>query len=218
MNSEDSLSREKKQTIRKEPPKPIKEQVLKEYSHCCAICSGTNPQIHHIDENPQNNEVLNLIPLCPNCHNTGQHNKYNKIPENILKLFRKYNERKILDSKFIPIYKRMNFLFEDIEKADHNKLQADYDEFMNYLPLYEKGEFYKKQIEKLLFFEPEHCVAVAHYQDPLPFADVQDSNEEYTCRAIGDSIGGYKKMYKENKEKVIDLVIEMLKYQDWSVK
>jgi hypothetical protein len=46
--------------------RPIKDSVLREFNHRCAICGKERPQIHHIDENPANNDPLNLIPLCPN--------------------------------------------------------------------------------------------------------------------------------------------------------
>ena len=31
-------------------PKAVKEDVLAEYSHLCAVCARPNPQLHHIDE------------------------------------------------------------------------------------------------------------------------------------------------------------------------
>jgi len=49
-------------------PKAISEQVLKEYRHKCAVCGRHDPQLHHIDEDPSNNDPANLMPLCPNCH------------------------------------------------------------------------------------------------------------------------------------------------------
>ena len=41
-------------------PKKTKEALLDEYDHRCAICGGDRPHVHHIDENPSNNEIL-----CP---------------------------------------------------------------------------------------------------------------------------------------------------------
>ena len=42
------------------------------YEHKCEICGYNEDtdilQVHHIDENRQNNEIENLIILCPNCH------------------------------------------------------------------------------------------------------------------------------------------------------
>ena len=49
-------------------PKTVAEEVLKEYRHKCAMCGRHEPQLHHIDEDPGNNDPVNLIPLCPNCH------------------------------------------------------------------------------------------------------------------------------------------------------
>jgi hypothetical protein len=52
-------------------PKPIRDRVLKEYHHRCAIRGEDNPQLHHIDEDPSNNDPLNLIPLCAETATVG---------------------------------------------------------------------------------------------------------------------------------------------------
>lgn len=42
------------------------------YPHCCAVCGYDEDirllEVHHIDENHNNNNVENLILLCPLCH------------------------------------------------------------------------------------------------------------------------------------------------------
>ena len=42
------------------------------YPHNCAICGYNEDErileVHHIDENRNNNDINNLIILCPNCH------------------------------------------------------------------------------------------------------------------------------------------------------
>lgn len=49
-----------------------RDKALKEYPHKCAVCGYNEEpdilQVHHIDENRQNNKLDNLIILCPNCH------------------------------------------------------------------------------------------------------------------------------------------------------
>ena len=49
-----------------------REKAFREYEHKCAICNYNEEpkilQVHHIDENRQNNSIDNLIILCPNCH------------------------------------------------------------------------------------------------------------------------------------------------------
>jgi hypothetical protein len=37
--------------------------------NCCVrLTEDLEPLIHHIDGNPRNNEISNLVLLCPNCH------------------------------------------------------------------------------------------------------------------------------------------------------
>ena len=66
--------------IRKVIPQPVQNAVLKEFNHRCAFCGKDRPHLHHIDEDPSNNDALNIIPLCPNCHVTDQHDASNAIP------------------------------------------------------------------------------------------------------------------------------------------
>ncbi len=47
-------------------------KALSSYPHKCAICGWDEDvdvlQVHHIDENRNNNDIHNLIILCPTCH------------------------------------------------------------------------------------------------------------------------------------------------------
>lgn len=46
--------------------------AFNEYPHKCAICGWCEDErileVHHVDENRANNEITNLIILCPICH------------------------------------------------------------------------------------------------------------------------------------------------------
>lgn len=64
---------------------------------CCEICnSEANLQVHHIDENRENNSIVNLITLCPSCRQ-GLHSRnlevvyYDKITS-------------ITDNGIVPVY------------------------------------------------------------------------------------------------------------------
>jgi hypothetical protein len=52
-------------------PQKIKALLQKEINSKCPICPNEDVehfQIHHIDENPENNNFENLLMLCPTCH------------------------------------------------------------------------------------------------------------------------------------------------------
>ncbi len=55
-------------------PEPIAAQVLFDQDRTCCICRerGKRIQIHHIDENPSNNDPRNLAVLCFDCHDQTQ--------------------------------------------------------------------------------------------------------------------------------------------------
>lgn len=60
-----------------------RKNAFKNYPHECAICKWNEDddvlEVHHIDENRQNNEIDNLIILCPTCHKKLTTGKYKLI-------------------------------------------------------------------------------------------------------------------------------------------
>lgn len=56
---------------RKSIPQKTKALLQQEINSQCPICDDSNVdhfEIHHIDENPENNASENLLMLCPICH------------------------------------------------------------------------------------------------------------------------------------------------------
>lgn len=60
--------------------KNYREKSFRTYEHECAICGWDEDkdvlEVHHIDENRDNNDISNLIILCPICHRKLTTNKY----------------------------------------------------------------------------------------------------------------------------------------------
>ena len=68
-----------------------RDLAFREYGTKCAICGFDEDidmlEVHHIDENRDNNIVENLIPLCPMCHKKLTTHKYKLINrEKIIKI------------------------------------------------------------------------------------------------------------------------------------
>lgn len=63
-----------KKKIRVEIPRATEAQVQFASDRTCCVCriKGKPFQIHHIDENPANNDPKNLAVLCLECHNETQ--------------------------------------------------------------------------------------------------------------------------------------------------
>ena len=57
-----------------------REKALRNYKNECSICHWDEDidclEVHHIDENRQNNELSNLMILCPLCHKKLTTHKY----------------------------------------------------------------------------------------------------------------------------------------------
>lgn len=65
------VSTKRKPKSRKPISPKTRAELQKEINSRCPFCVNENVghfQVHHIDENPENNDNKNLLMLCPNCH------------------------------------------------------------------------------------------------------------------------------------------------------
>ena len=92
------------------PPK-IESQLLLANRHACCVCQNPHIQIHHIDENPNNNDLSNLAILCIEHHNfasmKGGMTKKLK-PNEIKKYKRQWEEKCAVDISALA-RDRLNF-------------------------------------------------------------------------------------------------------------
>lgn len=61
----------KKNRVKIKQVTKVRSILQQEINSTCPFCSNSEVghfQIHHIDENPENNELSNLLLLCPTCH------------------------------------------------------------------------------------------------------------------------------------------------------
>jgi hypothetical protein len=87
-------------------PSKLKNRLLVEAKHACAICGASRVQIHHIDGNKENNDESNLIVLCANHHDEAEMSKRgrsftaNLTPEQ-LRLYKKRQKKGV--DYYLPI-------------------------------------------------------------------------------------------------------------------
>lgn len=187
--------------------KAVKDQVLGEYDHLCAVCGATKPQLHHIDEDHSNSIPDNLIPLCPNCHLTDQHDPTKMIPIPILKLFRQYRDPAILKPQFVPIFSRFEFLTHLSENDSWDReCEKQTKRLIDFISFQEMGGAYAREISELL---PE-CPYSANLSENL--------FEEAWKMSYGRNKKEKVHMNKILKSlpEVLPLIIEMLRYQSWA--
>ena len=182
-------------------PKSIRESVLREFNHRCAICGIAKPQVHHIDENPSNNDPTNLIPLCPNCHLLDQHAPTVPINPTKLQLFRRFKDPTILVPQFEPLFRRVIFIINiDESSFDAQDAEAKVKELVSFVSALEMGSFYGKEIAR--FVEKPKRAGVWGRDTP---DDLSRKRKEYFQQLCG------------GREQVISLVVELLRYQKWPV-
>lgn len=187
-------------------PKAVRDQVMKEYAHRCAICKADRPEVHHIDEDPSNNGEMNLIPLCPNCHSNLVHSPFGTIETRKLKLFRHYRHQLILAPQFHPVFTRLMFLDEISERPNWEELRGNVGELIRIVKAQEKGDFYGGAIARLLAFHPFNASFSIPFGGSVPEWYIKEKNKERP---------EYVEQVHEARDKVYGLVIEMLAYQNW---
>lgn len=192
--------------VRETIPKKTKEALLDEYDHRCAVCGGERPHVHHIDEDASHNELLNLLPLCPNCHLRDQHNPTRKIEIPKLQLFRKHKDPAILKPQFHPIYTRQLFLetvVPDEEPVDEIENQAG--ELIELVQSLEMGEFYGKRLAELIGpLRRAFIMSLGSGPDHRYEEQRRTANRDYRQKLIA------------NREPARALLIELLGYQVWA--
>lgn len=181
-------------------PKAIRDAVLKEFNHRCAICGTDRPQVHHIDENPSNNGLLNLIPLCPNCHLVDQHNPTLSTDAEKLRLFREFKDPTILKPQFHPLFGRMKFLGLVQSDSNANELYGRSQELIEFVAALEMGSFYSRKIKELIGRPKLISVADGDERDKARETHVANEYRKQLCSA---------------KEQVYWLIVELLRFQKW---
>ena len=184
-------------------PKSIKDSILLEYNHKCAICGKERPQLHHIDKNPNNNDPNNIIPLCPNCHLTDQHNPTADIDMGILKLFRVYKDPILLTPQFYPIYRRFRYLYELKENDLLQNILAKANDLIGFIRSFNSGEYYAHQVEILLRDPLKRCQIELHEIGTGKYGTTEDIMKKY----VG--------IIKNNVKPAEHLLVEQLRYQGW---
>lgn len=187
-------------------PKKIKEALLDEYDHRCAVCGGDRPHLHHIDEDSSHNELHNLLPLCPNCHLRDQHNPTRKIDIPKLRLFRKYKDPAILRPQFHPIYLRQAFL-DDVSQSEEpvRDLERQAEELIEFVQSLEMGEFYGKRLEEQIApLRRMTVISLGGGQNSRWEVERRQGNRDYRAKLIA------------NRQASQYLLVELLRYQSWA--
>jgi hypothetical protein len=186
-------------------PSSVRDSVLREFHHRCAICGADRPHIHHIDENPGNNDLSNLLPICPNCHLTDQHNPTVPTDPEKLALFRRYKDPAILAPQFEPLFARMRFLARITDSDSTEELEKKARELEDFVTYLEMGGFYSKAILELLEAPSRARVRVLG-APPDPREEQEDRKYE----------ASYRQQLRLAQPEVFRLVIELLRYQKWT--
>ena len=187
-------------------PSRVRADVLREFHHLCAMCGQHNPQLHHINGNPSDDRPENLLPLCPNHHLTDQHNPTAPVDPAKLALFRQFKDPVILTPQFEPLFRRMRFLDDLNAISDVATIKAKIQELVAFVRVLEMGQFYADRIADVMKAEPFTEVLAFG----APGADVGRRNQ-----AIENL--NYRVRLQDVRMKAIELVVELLRYQNWPV-
>jgi hypothetical protein len=185
-------------------PRAIRTDLLDEFNHRCAVCGTDRPQVHHIDENPSNNDPFNLIPLCPNCHLVDQHNPTVPIDPRKLKLFRIYKDPTILKPQFHPLFTRMLFLDSIDDQQPVKDIENQATELVEFVRSLAMGSFYGARLYDLL--RRKHGTIV---QRSLHYPDSRAEQQR------SDYSQAYREQVRGARDSIHTVIVELLRYQDW---
>ena len=186
------------------PPRAIRDVVMGEFNYKCAICGREKPQVHHIDEDPSNNDPLNLIPLCPNCHLIDQHNPTGTVDPAKMRIFRQYKDPAILTPQFHTLFVRLKFLDHIPETQRREDLQAQTQELSDFVAELQMGAFYSKRIAQLT--KPKYYMHIA----------VGAPGElEQSQIAMKREAAEYREDLRKARDQVVKLIVELLRFQPW---
>jgi hypothetical protein len=187
-----------------DPPRAVRDALLTEFNHRCAVCGKERPQVHHIDEDPSNNDPMNLIPLCPNCHLIDQHNPTVPIDPDKLRLFRRYKDPVILGAQFDPLFRRLRFLNNVEDEIPAHELEAKGGELISFVAALQMGGFYSQRLRLLLDRTP----VVAAF-------NMSRRVDPALERAMRQDDQRYREKLRSVREQVYELAVELLRYQPW---
>ena len=200
-------------------PKAIQETILKEWNHRCAICGYYRPQIHHIDEDPSNNVLENLIPLCPNCHLIDQHNPTKPIEPRVMSLFRLYKDPTILSPQFEPLFLRYLYLHTipteplSVEEANtvegkalYNTILFAVNDLVRFIKALEMGDYYSNLIGGLLRVEGKGR--------QIPLND-EGLREQLERQYYAEDLEDLRSKLCRTRPLVEKYLVELLRYQSW---
>jgi hypothetical protein len=205
MQDEQVATRKRAAKKRPSVPKAVEEKVLKEYRHLCAICGRDRPHLHHIDENPQNNDPLNLLPLCPNCHLQDTHDPTSPPDPRKLGLFRRHKDPLILDPRFHPIFCRMRCLYDvEMQRTRPKYFNHLVNELIDFIGELEMGSFYRKKVSSALTW------VFQNYATKLTLDGAPKAKDE-----VKRDPALNEQAWEHGLNQAEFLIIEMLRYQNW---
>jgi|GEM_PF-871492 hypothetical protein len=162
---------------RKVVPYKIRAVLQKEVGSVCPFCQSTDVghfEVHHIDGIPANNQLSNLIMLCPTCHSKIE--KGDIVKEEVIKI-----KRKISGETKPKLPQKVKEL---IEKGT---------EIRNESRLNEAGEIYFQALELSEKLNDEFAIA----QSKLKIAGILNDKNEYPEEAL-NYIHTVEKYFREN--------------------
>jgi hypothetical protein len=197
-------------------PAAIKTKVLAEFNHRCAKCGTDRPQLHHIDENPSNNDPLNLIPLCPNCHLIDQHNPTRTIEPKKLMLFRLYKDPTILKPQFHPLFVRLHFLDDIRDDWNYETLRSKIEELRSFIEALPMGSFYTKQLGGLTELPSWASLDTEDTEIFTVFKrDSRGYDRERQQKANLRWESRYREQVRNAKPEIYNLIMELIRFQNW---
>jgi HNH endonuclease len=138
----------------------VRREILIEASYRCAVprcMTALAIDVHHIDENPANNDPSNLIALCPTCHGAFHRKVYSVEAIRFWKLMLQQ-----LNAAYDRNTINLLLMLAQFEEAGCKKFEVTGDGFLNFSPLFASGLLKVNQ-----FYRTAYVRAIPYYEVTL---------------------------------------------------
>lgn len=201
---------------RRKIPKAVVDKVKQEFHHRCALCRADYCEVHHIDEDPSNNDPDNLIPLCPNCHHGRVHGRGgHRIDAGALRRYRTIGNRFVATPAYDLLLRRTAYITsEQFHEMDWQQIDHAYQDLRSFVADLRFGKYFVEKLDRLM--RPASPPNLVHATIIGPGHDVkaQREQQERKSRAVlEEHLAAYKRRLQEVVGEIADVLDEILMAQ-----
>jgi hypothetical protein len=197
-------------------PRVTADKVKALFRHRCAVCAAPYMELHHIDEDPGNNDEKNLILLCSNCHHGRVHGQGHTLDQHALRLYRELGHRFAATGAYRILLARSSYVTSGAFRGEAwKKLVTAFDDLVSFVKGLKHGPHFATRVRRLLQPPQQHAIVnvtvIGSGQDVQAQRSQQEAAEE---GRMHEETRKYKQQIEAAGPELVNLMDEILMAQD----